>query len=287
MTERSEVILFPTKKFLVSEGLNFRRLDYALSILANLPRKEARELIEKGFVLVNDCQITFPSKKVSYKDQIVLVDYSSYLSKFTKIEIIYEDEHLIVVNKPPYILTNKESSETGESLEEILLKQRKTVYPVHRLDKETTGVVIFAKTEKAQKYLINEFKRYRIKKTYLGIVNGILRNKVQRIKGMIRKGYEYADTFYKVIEVLNKSTLVRFIPITGRTHQIRIQMAKLGHPIIGDKKYGGAKNNLIYFPRHALHSEEISFIHLETGKRVKYSAPIPDDMKALIKFLKG
>ncbi len=279
--------LFNYKRYIIPEDLNSRRIDFVLSVLADIPRKEARNLIEQGFVLLNENPIVFPSKRVLAKDSIILIDRNKFLTKLNKVEIIYEDSGLIVVNKPPFILTNKESSESGESVEEILLKMGKPCYPVHRLDRETSGVVLFARDETTKRYLMDEFKKQRIEKRYLGIVNGVVKKSSAILRGKIGLRREYAATQYGVIERLNGATLLEFFPKTGRTHQIRIQMAGIGNPIVGDKRYCAKFRRQIYFPRQALHSSEMVLIHPVTKKWTRFFAPIPDDMKELITFLKG
>ncbi|MEO0226433.1 MAG: RluA family pseudouridine synthase [candidate division WOR-3 bacterium] len=277
--------LFSYKKYDVPDKLNSRRIDYVLGVIAEISRKEARSLIEWGFVLLNGSQITFPSKRVRTRDSIILIDRTEYLKQLSYIEIVYEDRNLIVVNKPPFILTNKESSESGRSIEERLSENGKIVYPVHRLDRETSGVVIFAKDGISKKYLIEQFKRQVIKKKYIGIVNGVIEKKSEILRGKLGKK-EYAATRYRVVEKFKDATLLEFFPITGRTHQIRIQMAQLGYPIVGDKKYWKSLERQIFFPRQMLHSSEIGLLHPETKKWIEFSVPIPDDMNKLIAYLK-
>mgnify|MGYP001091989978 CR=1 FL=1 len=277
-------IHIPKRTFTVIEELAERRLDYVLSFFTDLSRKEAKKIVEKGLVLVNNKLITFPSKKIKKGDKIIILEAEDV--SVPEPEIIYEDEHIVVVNKPSGLLTEKIGSEKGTALSEILKKREKIVYPVHRLDCETSGVIIFAKTDSTKEFLIEEFKNRRVNKTYIGVVEGIMHPKKGVLKGELRKTKEYAETNYEVMQILKSATLLKLMPRTGRTHQLRLQLAQIGHPIIGDKKYYNIKRTKIFFKRQALHAYKINFIHPETKRWVTFSAPIPDDLKRLIEDLR-
>ncbi len=283
-TKMYKKINIPKRIFTVIEELAERRLDYVLSFFTDLSRKEAKKIVENGLVLVNNKLITFPSKKIKKGDKIIILEAEEELA--AEPEIIYEDEHIIVVNKPSGLLTEKISSEKGTALSEILKNKGRIVYPVHRLDCETSGVIIFAKTGSAKQFLIDEFRNRRLNKTYIGIVEGIIHRQMGILKGELRRIKEYAETHYEVLQVLKSATLLKLMPRTGRTHQLRLQLAQIGHPIIGDKKYYNIKRTKIFFKRQALHSYRINFIHPETKRWVAFSAPIPDDLKRLIEDLR-
>jgi 23S rRNA pseudouridine1911/1915/1917 synthase len=272
------------RTFTVPVELSNRRLDYVISLFTDLNRKESKNIIENSLVLVNGRLITFPSKKIKKGDKIIILEIKRE-STMPEIEIIYEDDNIIVVNKPSGLLTEKIDAEKGIAVNEILEKSGKKIYPVHRLDRETSGVMIFWKTVKDGDFLFKEFKKRRVNKIYIGVVEGILSQKNGVLKGEIQKTGEYAETHYEVIKILKGATLLKLNPMTGRTHQLRLQLAQIGHPIIGDKKYYNIKRTRIFFPRQALHSHKINFIHPETKIWVVFSTPIPEDMKRLIEDL--
>ncbi|MEO0138161.1 MAG: RluA family pseudouridine synthase [candidate division WOR-3 bacterium] len=272
------------KTFTVPGELEGRRLDYLIALFNTLPRKIAREIVENGLVLVNGTRITFPSKKLKKGDRIVILEVAKG-APLGEPEIIYEDTEVVVVNKPPGFLTEKSGTEKGRTLKEFLEMQGKSIYPVHRLDRETSGVVLFGQTIQARDFLMTEFKMRRVYKTYLAVIEGRLKAKSGVIKGLLQRTGEYAETYYEVMKELNGATLLKLKPKTGRTHQLRIQLAQLGHPIIGDKKYYNLEKTKIFFTRQALHAYKLSFTHPRTKTWMHFTAPIPEDLKELISRL--
>ena len=272
------------KQLVVPGNMQNYRLDLVISKLLNRSRKQAKYLIESGYVLVNRTKATFASRRVLPGDKIVcLAIKPSGRQTPHALEIIYEDAVVLAVDKPPGVLTNKIGSEHGRSAEELLFAKGLKVYPVHRLDRETSGVLLFAKTRHAQHLLMEQFKRREVKKKYIGIVDGILRKKEGLIKGLMIGGHEYGETFFRVQKELKNATIVEFVPLTGRTHQIRLQLAGMGYSLVGEKKYlpYRQKTNIL-FPRVALHALEIEFMHPAKGNRVKYSCPLAADIQKLI-----
>ncbi|MEO0185683.1 MAG: RluA family pseudouridine synthase [candidate division WOR-3 bacterium] len=278
---RKKINTLVRKSLTVPLEFGERRLDYVISFFTDLSRKEAKEIVENGLVLMNDRRITFPSTKVKKGDRIIILE-TEKTSTLPEPAILCEDDHIIVVNKPSGFLSEQTGKEKGVALSRILENKGKVVFPVHRLDRETSGVMIFAKTVKARDFLVEEFRDRKINKTYIGIVEGILRQKNGILKGKIQKTNEYAETHYEVTKILKGATLLKLVPKTGRTHQLRLQLAQIGHPVIGDKKYYNLKRTRFFFQRQALHSYKISFVHPETKRWVAFTAPIPDDMKKLI-----
>ncbi len=273
------------KIFTVPPSSGGRRLDYVIGLFADLSRREAREIVESGFVFVNDIRVTFPSRKVEKGDRVEILRTEKRSGVLSEIKIIYEDNSLIVVNKPAGMLTEKIGSEKGIAVLETIASKREAVYPVHRLDRETSGVLIFAKNTAAKNFLMTEFKERRVNKTYIAIVDGMLMRKSGVLKGRIQKTDEYAETHYEVISILRNATMLKLMPRTGRTHQLRLQLFQIGHPIIGDKKYYDIRKVSIFFERQALHSFRINFLHPQTKRWVTFSAPIPADMKGLVRQL--
>lgn len=271
--------------FIVTPEMAEKRLDYVIALFSDLPRQRARQIVEQGIVLVNNKRVTFPSKKLKKGDRIAIIDTGLEIKSLPEVKILWEDDYVMIVNKPVGLLTEKIGSEKGIAVTEILARKNKTVYPVHRLDRETSGVMIFAKTTLTRDFLIEEFKASKVNKTYIGIVEGILNNEKGVLKGRMRRSGEYAETHYQVIKFFKNATMIRLVPKTGRTHQLRLQLAQIGHPIIGDKQYYNIKKTAIMFRRQALHSWKISFLHPQIKRWVTFSAPIPEDIKKLIKNL--
>lgn len=232
------------------------------------------------------------------------------------IPVIYEDEQLLVINKPPGIVVNRADSVKGETVQEWAEKKfsifnfqfsneefRNRSGIVHRIDKETSGILLIAKTPEAFVELQRQFKERLVKKIYLALVHGKvtpaegeIRAPVGRLPwnrerfGIVSKGKE-AITKYKAVSsqlsaVSNEQiTLVELYPETGRTHQIRVHLKYINHPIVGDFLYAGRKTSRAdraWAPRVMLHALKILFIHPTTGKPLALEAPIPDDMKRII-----
>lgn len=223
-----------------------------------------------------------------------------------EIKIIYEDENILAVNKPAGLVVHG-----PDSLVDWLLKN----YPeiknvgedparpgiVHRLDKDTSGVILIAKNQKSFEYFKNQFIDRKIKKTYLVLVDGIInppaggnsgiinlpiakskkdfrkKTAVGKMVGITRE----AVTEYKVVKRFNKYTLLGVYPKTGRTHQIRVHFKAINHPVVGDKLYGKKEQIL---PRQFLHAQSLEFINLD-GSRIKIEAGLPDDLKNFLNML--
>ncbi|MGQ9535136.1 MAG: RluA family pseudouridine synthase [bacterium] len=271
--------------FVATTDMAERRLDYVIALFTGLSRQKARQIVEQGIVLVNNIRVTFPSRKIRRGDHIMIIDSKPGMDKQPEVDIIWEDENVMIVNKPPGLLTEKIGSEKGLAVSEIFAKKGKTVYAVHRLDRETSGIMVFAKTTDACNFLRSQFKESRVNKTYIGIVAGILKSKKGLLKGVIKKSGEYAETYYQRVKFLKNATVLKLMPKTGRTHQLRLQLAQIGHPVIGDKQYYDIKKTTVVFRRQALHAWKISFIHPQTKRWVSFAAPIPEDIKELIKSL--
>lgn len=224
-----------------------------------------------------------------------------------KPKVIFQDEYLLVIDKPAGWITNDAETAIGQSTLQTWLTRQK--FPlagnrefrsgiVHRLDKGTSGVLLVAKTQKAFGDLQGQFKERKVRKTYLALVHG----RVERDQGDIvapvgrlpwrrdrfgvLPGGREAKTRYKVIGYSEKKgkdyTLLELYPQTGRTHQIRIHLKYLGHPIVGDEFYAGrktARNDRTWCPRLFLHALKISFIHPETAKRVAFESRLPLELE--------
>ncbi len=228
-------------------------------------------------------------------------------------KIIYQDDSFFVVEKPSGWITNDASTTSTQPVLQTWIRENFS-YPlkgnrevrdgiVHRLDKETSGIVIVAKTIKAFEKLQAEFKERIVSKTYIALVHGHLEAEgeinatVGRLPwrrdrfGVIPGGRE-SKTLYKVLKFYpgqnGGHTLVEFYPKTGRTHQIRIHAKHIGHALVADEFYAGrktARNDRKWCPRLFLHASSIEFVHPDMGKKVKYKTELPEDLKAVLQNL--
>jgi 23S rRNA pseudouridine1911/1915/1917 synthase len=222
------------------------------------------------------------------------------------LDIVFEDDHLIIVNKAAGMAVHPGPGHDGDTLVNALLAhfpnlpgingvQRPGI--VHRLDKDTSGVMAVAKTELAQRSLSEQLKERRTKKTYLALVEGRVepaeamidaplgRDPYNRLRQMVREnGGREAQTTYKVSEYFDGATYLEASPITGRTHQIRVHFASTGHPIVGDVVYGKASARV---PRQFLHARRLRLEHPVSGQRMEFEAPLSADLQASLLSFRG
>ncbi len=223
------------------------------------------------------------------------------------LDIIYEDEHLIIVNKPAGMAVHPGPGHDGDTLVNALLGrfpnlpgingvQRPGI--VHRLDKDTSGLMVVAKTELAQRSLSEQLKERRTKKTYLALVEGRVepkeamidaplgRDPYNRLRQMVREsGGRDAQTSYRVLEYIGGMTYLEASPITGRTHQIRVHLATMGYPIVGDAVYGKPSPILA---RQFLHAWKLRVEHPVSGQPLEFESPLSADLQAsLLSFRDG
>lgn len=245
---------------------------------------------------------TYTKKSLTVGDTVsVLIDFeednSNIVASNIPLNIIYEDDYLLVLNKPaniaihPSILHFYNSLSNGVKFYFDKLGLKKKIRIVNRLDRNTSGIVIFAKNEYIQECLIKQMKTNEFKKEYLAIAKGILESKsgtlnfpIARKEGSIIERTVTSDgdsaiTHYDVVKEFNNLSLVHIVLGTGRTHQIRVHFSHIGHPILGDTLYG-SPSELIN--RQALHSYKLTFIHPVTKKVVSLEAPLPNDIKNII-----
>lgn len=256
-------------------------------------RERARLLIERGGVLLNDKPVTFPSKKIREGDRVFLRDILMPVvsHNLEQLKIIYQDDKIVVVNKPSGILSLPEDNEPVSvftQLRRLLKDGGRNLFPVHRLDRETSGVILFARTHETAGFLKKEFRERRVEKKYIALLQGNLNKDSGTIRGIMRVSGEFGESTYRVLERFKYATLVEVSPKTGRTNQIRIQFSEIGHPLVGENKYIRlSRGPCIIFPRVALHSLRISFAKPDGGERATFEAEIPDDIKMLIEYLKN
>ena len=251
----------------------------------------------------NNC-VFLNNKKCSINSTISLGDIISFSLDYDEdnsnivatnipLNIVYEDDCLLIINKQPNIAIHPSMLHYDNSLshgfkfyfDSIGLKKK--IRPVNRLDRNTSGLVIFAKNEYVQEFLIKQMQNNTFSKEYLAILEGTLDNKYGTINAPIARkkdsiiercvdeNGDTSITHYKVIKEFNNLSLVNFKLETGRTHQIRVHSSYIGHPILGDDLYGN-KSSLIY--RQALHSYKISFIHPKTREKMCFEIDLPKDM---------
>ncbi len=293
--------------FIVEEAYKDLRLDIFLThVIENVPsRTFIKKLIDSDQVFVNGK----PSKtkyKMAIGDKVeVDVDEASFGPKDLpaqkmSLDIFYEDPDLIIINKPSGLTVHPASGDQSGTLVNGLLGRFEelsdingTVRPgiVHRLDKDTSGLIIVAKTNVAHARLARQFEKHTVIKRYVALVEGVIQFDQGLIDAEIGRHRKYHDqrsiveegegkeasTLYQVIKRFKKSTLVALFPQTGRTHQLRVHLKHLGHPILGDEKYGRKES----FSRLALHAQSIAFDHPITKDSIEFSCPVPKE------FLEG
>ena len=212
------------------------------------------------------------------------------------IPVLFEDNDVIAVNKPEGLTSIPGSEKGKDTLLGLLSKQYdQKIFVVHRLDKDVSGVMLFAKNAGAHKYLNDQFSNHTIKKTYIAVVHGALDaakggiNKPVHQFGSGRMGVDElrgkpSSTEFEVVERFNNFTLVKANPRTGRKHQIRVHFYSIGHPVAGDRLYGDKAAQAI-FPRMMLHAQEIIF-KLPSGKEKTVEAPLAESFKAVMDSIK-
>ncbi len=303
-------------RFLADRGEAGIRLDLAL--VARFPgysRSKLQRLVKDGHAQVNGN--TARPGRLLHEGDLVLVDLEFPAHPFPLAEdipltILYEDRRIVVVDKPPGLTVHPGSGEKRGTLVNALA-YRFGLYElsgvqgpmrpgiVHRLDRDTSGVILVAKDDEAHLLLANQFKSRTVSKTYLAVCQGTfefdadfislplgrdLRNP-ERIAVRWDVGRP-SETYYEVRERFPRHTLVEVHPRTGRTHQIRVHLAALGHPIVGDRVYGRPEKSLrALIGRQALHAWRLEIHHPETGDPMVFTAPLPPDMEGLLAFLRA
>lgn len=208
--------------------------------------------------------------------------------------IVYEDGRLIVIDKPSGMLVIPTPKRETNTLTDLVNKEldargvEVNAYPCHRLDRETSGLVIYAKGKSAQHAMMEEFRKRSVKKVYVAFVNGIVKKRFDTIKDPIynrnKRKTDDAVTKYTVMEKHAAFTVIEAEPVTGRTNQIRIHMKAIGHPLVGETVYAFRKDFKLRFKRAALHAKRIEFNHPVTGEKMSFESPLAADM---VNFLKG
>ena len=299
------------KNYIVNEEENSKRLDvYIASKDEETTRSSAQRQIEQGNVVVNGKKITKVSYKVSEGDKIEIEEQEPVESELKAqdipIDIIYEDKDIIVVNKPKGMVVHPANGNPDGTLVNAIMAICKDslsgiggeIRPgiVHRLDKDTSGLLIVAKNDMAHVNMSEQIKRHEVKKTYIALVRGIVkeneatidmpigRSNSDRKKMAVNKNGKNAVTHIKVLKRYDKYTLLEINIETGRTHQIRVHLAHIGYPVIGDYIYSNGKNEFGIVGQ-CLHAKSLEFKHPITGKDMKLEAPLPEYFEKVLQEL--
>jgi len=310
----NQVVTFEAN--LADEGT---RLDsYLTNRIPDWSRARLQRLIENGDALVNSRAVK-PSYKVSANDQIEVelggITENSFLAENIPLDIIYEDGDIVVVNKPAGMVVHPAAGVPSGTLANALayhfqqLAKSNSIRPgiVHRLDRDTSGLLVVAKTETAHENLGDQFRNRGVFKCYQALVYGVVKQPSGRVEQAIARdprnrtrmavvaGGRAALSLYKVRHSYRAFTLLDVELKTGRTHQIRVHLGWLKHPVVGDEVYGSGRDNNIQDPqlrarirklnRQFLHAGELGFHHPRTGEWLDFKAPLPPDLSELLTFL--
>lgn len=304
---------------LVLEDMAGERIDKVLSLLfTDYSRTQLNRWLKQGQVLVDGMQ---PKSKDKVKggetivlDVIVENRNPSHQPQAIALDIVYEDDFILIINKPRGLVVHPGAGNPDNTLLNALLSHDSTLNElpragiVHRIDKDTTGLLVIAKQQKSYHYLVEIMQERQIKRHYKALVNGVIiagrtietefgRDKLHRTKMAVVENGKIAITHFLVSEKFQNHTLVDVELDTGRTHQIRVHMAHINHTIVGDKLYGkhnylpkDAEDALIKalqsFNKQALHAAKLSLPHPETGEIMTFEAPLPDDFNQLLALLR-
>jgi len=309
---------------IIAPELANQRLDAVVRSLFNVSWGKARDRIERGKVFVDGEAVVDPSVKVRAGSKVAFDPAASRLRKEDEIDpdaIVYVDPHVVVVNKPPGLLSvpfdDGERGALNQLLRKYLSKKHKgpskrrgalpSLLVVHRIDKGTSGLLVFARTMFARQRLADQFKRHTVTRRYIALAHGqvypgtlsshLLADRGDGIRGSVERSPnpkvrktgsgKIAVTHIEVIERFAKATLISCRLETGRTNQIRIHLAEIGHPILGERVYmRGFAGPEIEVPRLMLHAAELGFLHPVTGRILMFEEPVPGDMQGMIERLK-
>ena len=288
-----------------------QRIDrYLTEMLPEQSRSFFQKLIRDGFVIVNHIIV-----KVNYRlktGDVIEIDIpdavpTEIVPEIIPLDILYEDDDLLIVNKPKGMVVHPAvGHSTGTLVNAIMYHCQGNlsgingeIRPgiVHRIDKDTTGSLIICKNDEAHRNIAEQIKEHSVTRRYVGVVAGTFSEESGTVEGAIgrhpndrkrmtinEKNGKPAVTHYRVLQTLKGASFMEFELETGRTHQIRVHMASISHPLLGDTVYGNSKNPY-KLQGQALHARTIGFIHPTTGEYIEVSAPIPEYMTELVRKL--
>ncbi len=289
------------------------RLDlFVARALPELTRSRVRHLIDEGLVTVDG---RLPAKAGLALDAGARVRVTvppseppGLVPEAVALRIVYEDGDILVVDKPAGMAVHPAPGHGAHTLVNALLAHAPQLSRaggegrpgiVHRLDKDTSGLIIVAKNDEAHAALARQLKERQVEKTYIALVEGRLqqregvidaplgRHPAQRKKQAVVPGGRAARTRYRVLREINGRTLLEAYPETGRTHQIRVHLASIGHPVAGDRVYGRGRAAVPSLRRQFLHASRLAFRHPRTGARIELSAELPEDLRAVLAELES
>lgn len=302
----------------VASELAGLRLDQALAqMFPDYSRSRLQQWVRAGQVTV-DGRVQRPRDMVSGGEVIeigaLLEQQDRCVAQNIPLELVYEDEAILVINKPAGLVVHPAAGNPDGTLQNALLHHAPELAEVpragivHRIDKETTGLLVVARTLEAHKYLVDELQQRKFTREYAAVANGVMtaggtidapigRHPVDRKRMAVQPAGKPAVTHYRVEERFRAHTWIRVQLETGRTHQIRVHMAYRHYPLVGDPVYGGRlrlppgssavlEQTLRGFRRQALHAARLGLLHPLTGEEMEWQAPIPDDMVQLIEVLR-
>lgn len=304
-------------QIIIPERMAGIRIDSAIAqMLLDFSRSKIADYIKSGKMLIDGNK--FMPKDIAKGKEIISFSYiddnnTKWLATKIAINVVFEDSHIMIIDKPAGLVTHPGAGNTNNTLANGLLFYNPDLVKldragiVHRLDKNTSGLMVVAKTMKAQKYLTQELQYHRVIREYRAVVYGniiagatinepIARDSRDRKKQTVSINGKEAITNYRVIKRFANHTYIKILLQTGRTHQIRVHMSHIGYPLVGDFVYGGRlkfpkkandelKKSLKGFNRQALHSAKLELNHPITGQLLKFESSIAEDIKHLLDSL--
>ena len=322
--------LYEHFRFEVPKGQLLLRIDkFLMNLIPNATRNKIQQAATNGDIYVNDAPVK-SNYKVKPLDVVrILLSHPPFENRVDPenipLDIVYEDDALLLINKPPGLVVHPgHGNYTGTLVnalayhfENLPLNSSERPGLVHRIDKDTSGLLVIAKTEAAMTHLAKQFEAKTSEREYVAIVWGNVKEEEGTIEGNIARHLKdrmqmavFADpeigkpavTHYKVLERFGYVTMVSCVLETGRTHQIRVHMKHIGHPLFNDARYGGdlilkgttftkykqfIDNCFKILPRQALHAKTLGFVHPTTGEMMRFDTELPNDMKELIEKWRG
>lgn len=302
----------------VPENLANQRLDVVLSqLFPDYSRSRLQSWIREGYVTINEKPIFSPKEKVTYPAAItinaLLESHTEWTGEAIDVALLYQDEDILVINKPVNLVVHPAAGNYQGTLVNALLHlfpelaQLPRAGIVHRLDKDTSGVMVVARSLVAQTSLVSQLQTRTMSREYTAIVKGALisggmvdapiaRHPRMRTKMAVVSGGKPAKTWYKIAQRFKHYTVLDLKLETGRTHQIRVHMAHIGFPLVGDPAYGGrlafaqgvtqeVKAGIKQLTRQALHAHRLTLLHPTRHESMSWEAELPDDMQSLIDLL--
>ena len=304
-------------QIIIPNRMSGYRLDVAMAeMLPDFSRSKITVWIKSGNALI-DGRVFKPKDKVNGSEIVLLTtkqqQNNEWKAENIPLNIVFEDEDIIVINKEYGLVTHPGAGNWSGTLANALLNYDPRLAMldragiVHRLDKNTSGLMVIARNERSQKVLVEQLQSHSVAREYSAIVYGhmiaggsidepIGRDPKDRIRQAVLKSGKDAITHYRIIDRFKSHTHVKVILETGRTHQIRVHLSHIGHSLIGDPMYGGKvrfpkkanenlKKELLNFKRQALHSKKLTLNHPDSGELISWKAPLPDDMRKLLEIL--